>query len=214
MNRIAMAIVFALLLAAGDASADFKLAASQDVIILVDGTKITGTIIARGLKAVVIVVKGENDGEAKELVIPKTKVDRIEKGDSDQEISSFTTDGVDGIKVVTGEGFRDSEDAEPAAPAAEGDSGKPAAGGKKGDLRKRIETAMKSNPVVRQMVRNSGGMDNVMTRLETDEKLRRQVEGYLRLRPSGQGGRAVGTNMGGRGDRRAPGAGRRQRDKK
>ena len=211
MKRIVMAAAFVFVATAGDVAADFKLAASDDVVILVDGTKIRGTVIAKGLKAVVVVVKGEKDGEAREIVIPKTKVERIEKGESDREISSFTTDGVDGIKVVTGEGFRDTESEEPPAPAADpGSNENKASGGKKGELRKRLEKAMGSNPVVRQMIVRGGGLDNVMQRLETDDGLRRQVEGYLRLRTGGQAGQG---GQGGQGSQSRRGGSGRQRER-
>ena len=100
-----MGMLAVFLLFGGAAHADFRVAETQDVIYLVDGTKVEGTIIASGLKAVVIVVKTkpEKEGEeevTKEVVVPKSKIERIQRGKPAQDVSSFQTDPVEGVKTL------------------------------------------------------------------------------------------------------------------
>ena len=94
------------LVAGGRASGDIKVIPSADKVHLVDGTVVEGTVIARGTKAVVVIV-----GD-KETRVPAEKVQRIEYGAQAAAVSGYMTDPVDGVKCVTGEGFRDAEEDE------------------------------------------------------------------------------------------------------
>ena len=98
-------LVMLLGLAASSVQADFKVAESRDKITLKDGKEIVGIIIASGRKGVLIVVE-DQDG-SREIVVPKDKVKSIDRGASSPGTKAFTTDPKDGVKVVSGEGFRD-----------------------------------------------------------------------------------------------------------
>lgn len=89
-------------------AADFKVLRTDDVVKLVDGTEVRGTVIAVGMKAVIVAV------EDREVVVPRSKVESIVRGATRAETLKFTTDPVDGLKVITGRGFRDEK-----APAEE-----------------------------------------------------------------------------------------------
>ena len=84
-------------------AADFKVLRTDDVVKLVDGTEVRGTVIAVGMKAVIVAV------EDREVVVPRAKVETIVRGPSRAETLKFMTDPVDGLKVITGTGFRDGE---------------------------------------------------------------------------------------------------------
>lgn len=204
--RIAV-LTLCFLLVCGLAGADFRVGDTVDVVYLVDGTKIEGTVIAVGIKAVVVVVKGEKEGEAKEVVIPKTKVERIERGDAAKDTASFKTDTIEGTKRVTGQGFREEQN-EPLAPEAkeEPESNQPAkpTGPANRNLRKLIEDAMGSNPTVKTLVKQAGGVDQAVQVLQGNPQLMNRFEGYLN-----QGAQSAPPQRRERPDRRRPGGGRR-----
>ncbi len=99
MRRLAALAVVLSLSRAG--VADFKVLRTDDTVKLVDGTQVRGTVIAVGMKAVIVAV------EDREVVIPRSKVESIVRGPARAETLRFTTDPVDGVKVITGKGFRD-----------------------------------------------------------------------------------------------------------
>lgn len=99
-------------------SGDFKVMESVDTITLTDGSNIEGIIVASGAKAIVIVVEGEAGPQ--EQVVPRDKIKEVKTGAPTAHTKAYTTDPVDGVKVVTGEGFRDTA-GQPA-----GTSGQPA----------------------------------------------------------------------------------------
>jgi len=197
--KLAFAGLCILLTWAG-ARADFRVGDTIDEVYLVDGTKIEGTVIAVGIKAVVLVVKGEEEGEAKEIVIAKEKVERIVRGEPARDTASFKTDVVDGTKKVTGQGFRD-EDAEPLAPAAKPEPGKPA-GARDRNLEKKLEGAMGSNAMVKRLVTQAGGVEQAAQLLKSNPQLRSRLDDYIR-----QGGGAPNVQRSPRGPGGARGGG-------
>ena len=70
---------FAVLVAA-TAEGQVKVMDSDDVVGLVSGEEVRGKIIGAGLKAVVIVVRGEEEGLV-EQTIPREQVKSIRRGD-------------------------------------------------------------------------------------------------------------------------------------
>ena len=201
--------------AASTAVADFKVADTTDTVFLVDGTKIEGTVIAVGMRSVIIVVKGEKEGEAKEVVISKANVERIERGGGAKETASYTTDPVDGAKVVTGQGFRDSGSSEPAAgPRPQGQTPAPAAPAGPAsvdqNIRKMLESAMGTNPLVKRLVDNAGGLDQAAALIQKNPDLLSRLKTYIDT-GGGPGGSAPGVNApGGGGGRGGRGGGGRQ----
>ena len=101
MKRLLVPAVILTLGAVG--RADFKVLAAEDVVTLIDGSEIRGTVIAVGMKAVIIAA------EDTEIVIPRSQVESIVRGPTRAETLKFMTDPVDGLKVITGKGFREEE---------------------------------------------------------------------------------------------------------
>lgn len=151
--RPLLAGLIATILLAAAARADFKVTEREDVIHLTDGSKVIGTVIAEGLKGVVVLVRvksedGEKTGaqggektealdgektealgggrtgpETKELLIRRADVVRIERGrDVSNRAEGFLTDPVNGLKVVTGRGFREQTDEGAGETAGEGET--------------------------------------------------------------------------------------------
>ncbi len=148
--------------------ADLKVMDSEDVVRLVSGEEVRGTVIAVGIRAVIVIV-----GEG-ERAIPRREVASIKRGEVRPTVKGYRTEAVDGIKVIVGEGFRDSEltgDEEAVAAASE----KPKAGRKRGPKRgrggrpaisqARVDELMK-DPKVRDMVNKLGGREKAMEMLE------------------------------------------------
>ena len=89
---------------------------AQDVVRLVGGAEVTGTVVASGMKAVVVLVRVERaDGEAgepaeateaeapvREVVIPRERVERIVRGAESPDPAGYSVAVVDGVKRVTG----------------------------------------------------------------------------------------------------------------
>jgi len=173
-------VALCILVAAVQARADFRVGDTVDQVFLVDGTKLEGTVIAAGIKAVVMVVKGEKEGEAKEVVIPNEKVERIVRGEPAKDTTSFKTDVVDGTKKVTGQGFRE-EEAEPRAPAEKPNQGEKPKAANLGDrnIEKQLEKAMGSNPLVKRLVKQAGGVKQAAEMLKNNPQLISRVGDYL-----------------------------------
>ncbi|MBN1808682.1 MAG: hypothetical protein JW909_06405 [Planctomycetes bacterium] len=172
------------------AQADFKVVETVDVVTLVDGTEIAGTIIVEGSRGVILVK------DAEEVIIPRKDILKIKKGEPTPNTKGYTTDPVEGQKVVTGEGFRDGGAASagpasggntagggtaaagnPAGPARGGKGGKPAAGGKiTPDM---VKDMMAKDKRVEAWVKIAGGPDKAAQML-SDPKTRREVEQMAR----------------------------------
>jgi len=193
-------VALCILVAAVQARADFRVGDTVDQVFLVDGTKLEGTVIAAGIKAVVMVVKGEKEGEAKEVVIPNEKVERIVRGEPAKDTTSFKTDVVDGTKKVTGQGFRE-EETEPRAPAEEPKQGEKPKPAKLGDrnIERQLEKAMGSNPLVKRLVKQAGGVKQAAEMLKNNPQLMSRVGDYLESGgvQQGPGGRAPQPRGGG-----------------
>jgi hypothetical protein len=169
--RNVLVLVGALVLAAA-AYADFKVVPSVDVVTLDDGTTLTGTVIAEGARGVVLVK------DAKEVVIPKDKVVKVEKGVPTAETKGYTTDPVEGQKIVTGEGFRDSGSSEDKQ--AKDSEGKPATpqanAGKPGKVTAdMVKNMTKQKPQLDAWVKVVGGPDKAAEILNDPEK-RKEIE--------------------------------------
>ena len=77
------------------ARADLKVSQRADVVFLHDGTRVVGTILAEGIKAVVLLIDGQERLVRRELVL------RIEKGpEVGKRVEGFTADPVNGLKVA------------------------------------------------------------------------------------------------------------------
>jgi hypothetical protein len=158
----------AALVLSGLAFADLKVMDTEDVVHLVSGEEVRGTVLAVGIKAVIVVV------ENKERVIPRREVASIERGELRPTIKGYQTDVVEGIKLVTGEGFRDSDAEGGEQAVAEGPAaarsrkaagrGKGARRGKGGEPLISEEKAdeLMDDPEARKLVEKLGGREKAM----------------------------------------------------
>ena len=165
-------VLAAVLVIASAVYADFKVVPSVDVVTLDDGTTVSGVVIAEGARGVILVK------DAKEIVIPKEKVVKIEKGVPTAETKGYTTDPVEGQKVVTGEGFRDSSS--PAQPQDKTTDAKPPAPKGNANVPNKVTAdvvreMMKQNPQLDAWVRIVGGPDKAANILNDPEK-RKAIE--------------------------------------
>ena len=165
----AFVTVFAAVVLSASALADLKVMDTEDVVRLLNGEEIRGTVIAVGIGAVILIVGEE------ERVVPRREVVSIERGEIRPTIKGYQTETVDGLKVVVGEGFRESEstgEGENAAAARLGGKkgarrGKGSTGRRKGSAisKSKVDELMK-DPKVRDVVKRLGGRDKVMGMLE------------------------------------------------
>jgi hypothetical protein len=152
----------AVLVLSGLAFADLKVMDTEDVVHLVSGEEVRGTVLAVGIKAVIVIV------ENTERVIPRRDVASIERGELRPTIKGYQTEAVDGIKLVTGEGFRDSdsEGGEEAVAAKPGAAGTPEAAGRGSDNKPLISEEMADklmeDPENRKRIERLGGREKAM----------------------------------------------------
>ncbi len=171
MRRWLVAASAALLATA--ARGQIKVADSEDVVTLASGEEIRGTVVAVGLKAVVMIV------DDKERTFPREQVERIARGEVSPNMKAYATERVEGIVTVTGPdtGAEEGEGTEAGGEAlagkdrpapvgaakGKGGKGKGKAKGEGGgapDISKdRIQEAMKNNPELRNIVKGIGGPD-------------------------------------------------------
>jgi len=171
-----IAVLVSVLVLATAAYADFKVVPSVDVVTLDDGTTVTGVVIAEGARGVILIK------DAKEVVIPKEKVVKVERGVPTAETKGYTTDPVEGQKVVTGEGFRDGTAGGSSGPADAGNKA-PKAQGSVPDSEKitpdMVRQMMKNNPQLDAWVKMVGGPDKAVVILNDPEK-RKAIENTAR----------------------------------
>jgi len=94
--------------------ADLRVERAADTVILTDGTKIAGTIIAAGLRAVIIIEKDQTS----ERTIKRAEIESFAYGAGSGEVKGYAT-GVrpeEGLPVIVGEGSG-AVSAGPATPA-------------------------------------------------------------------------------------------------
>ncbi|MHC5056192.1 MAG: hypothetical protein ACYTKD_15950 [Planctomycetota bacterium] len=168
----------AVLLAAA-ARGQIKVMDSEDVVKLVSGEEIKGKVLGSGLKAVVIVVKGEEDALV-EKTIPREQVESVTRGGASPTMTTYATETIEGVRVVTGEsqgGEGEVEDGgEPAggpkpkagAKGAKGGGKRPARGGRATPKisKQQLEKLMQTNPGIERMVKAAGGPDKAMSLLQ------------------------------------------------
>ena len=119
-------------------------------------------------KAVIVIV------EEGERVISRREVASIKRGEVRPTVKGYRTESVDGIKVVVGEGFRESEltggeeaaAAGPAKPKAGRKRGKKGGRGGRSPIPKAKVDELMKDPKVRDIVKKLGGRDRAMEMLE------------------------------------------------
>lgn len=94
------------------ARADLQVNTRKDVVELVDGTKIECTVLMEGPRGVLIAVKDPKDEkkEARQELIPLSKVKRIVRGKDEGAIEGFQTSEELARKVIQGSGFREKKE--------------------------------------------------------------------------------------------------------
>ncbi len=142
---------------------------------LVSGEEIRGKVLGAGLKAVVIVVKGEEDALI-EKTIPREQVQSVTRGDFSPTMKLYATEIVQGLVVVTGESKGDEDEGSPAEeakrkapPSRKKDRGKGPKGGGRATpnvSKQQIENLMKTNPGIERMVKAAGGADKARALLK------------------------------------------------
>jgi len=155
----------AVLLAALAARADLKVVDAEDVVHLVGGGEVRGTVLAVGLKAVVLLV------EEKEKIIPREQVLRIERGEPRQSVKLYATGAVEGVKVVTGPAAPTAAGAAAGEDKASGGAGKGPGQGKEGPrlTKEFIEDLVRKNPELARIVKSIGGTDKALEWLEKNK---------------------------------------------
>jgi hypothetical protein len=186
---IAMAVA---VLAAGSASADLRVLESTDVVYLYDGTEVRGTVIAVGIKAIVIIV------DEKERIIPREHVVKVVRGEVKPEVKGYMTEVVLGMKRITGVGESAGEPDDPGeAVAGDGTEPKPPSGPK--ITKEQLLLMMKGNPVLARIVKAQGGPDKALEWLEknrSNPEVKKYLDAFLKggqlppmMRPQGGTGR-------------------------
>lgn len=160
----ALAAFIAAAVLSAPALADLKVMDTEDVVRLVSGEEVRGTVIAVGIRAVIVIV------EEGERAIPRREVASIKRGEIRPTVKGYRTEAVDGIKVIVGEGFRDSEltggEEEVAAGPEKPEAGRKRGGGRRPRIsRDKVDELMK-DPKVRDMVDKLGGREKTMEMLE------------------------------------------------
>ncbi len=154
----------AAVLAATTARAEIKVMDTEDVLRLVSGEEIRGTVLAVGLRAVIVVV------DDKERAVPREQVESIRRGEVSPAAKYYATEMVEGLSVVTGPGTGESEGEEGSEEEAKlaGPQGrKTPKTAKRAPGRRRpplpnvsdgeIEKLMQGNPGLRDIVKSVGG---------------------------------------------------------
>jgi hypothetical protein len=170
-------LLTAALTLAPPALGDLRVLASLDVVVLYDGTSVKGTVIAVGMKAVIIIV------DDVERVIPREQVVTIVRGEVNPEVKGYITEVVEGMKRVTGPG--QSVDAEaPAEETAVASQGAPAGRGP-GNMvitKAMLLEMMKKNQMLKQIVAAQGGPDAALVWLEknrSNPEVKRYLESFM-----------------------------------
>ncbi len=165
---------------------DLKVMDTEDVVRLVSGEEVRGTVIAVGVKAVIMIV-----GDT-ERSIPRREVASIERGEVRPTIKGYQTEAVNGVKLIVAEGFResDAEGEEEAFDAEPGTARRPKAGkrakrakrGKSPIPEEKVDELMK-NPEVRKLVEKMGGRDKAMEmarKYQGDPRFKSLIEQLLK----------------------------------
>jgi hypothetical protein len=180
----AVSVMTAALLFAGAALADLKVMDTEDVVRLVTGEEIQCTVLAVGMKAVVVIVTVED--EDKEMLIPRRQVASITRGEVRPTIKGYQTEAIDGVKVVVGEGFRETEPAGGeealAAGRPKGKKGRKRASEKAAIPRAKADELMK-DPQVSEIVEKLGGRKKAMELLRQhrdDPRVKRYMDDFLK----------------------------------
>lgn len=168
------ALALAVFLAASAAMAGVKVLDAEDVVRLVDGTELRGTLLAAGLKAVVLLVEDE------EKVIPREQVLQIERGEPKHAVKSYATDVVEGMRRVKGQAAPDQKSAEgktESAPRGPQTQTAPKL------TKEFLEELVKKNPELARIVRAFGGTEKALEWLEknkTDPEVKKALEELLK----------------------------------
>ena len=177
--------------------ADLRVERAADTVILTDGTKITGTIIAAGLRAVLIIEKDQTA----ERTIKRSEIESFAYGVGSGEVKGYAT-GVrpeEGLPVIVGEGSG-AVSAAPATKPSPAPAAKPAP---KKDLSKlwellggnstpdQIRDAIAANPQWQDEIRKILGGNVPPEGAEAVNKFRNRLkrEPGLRKTPLDGGGR-------------------------
>lgn len=193
------------LVLATSARGQLKVTDSEDVVILASGEEVRGTVIAAGLKAIVMIVDDE------ERILPREQVESMTRGEASLSVKAYATEIVEGVKVVSGvdTGEGEGEEADGEAPLAEdpaaaakgrgkgkggkgkGGKGKDGkGGGQRGGIpdisKDRMEQLMKNNPGLRDIVRDRfGNADKAREWLKqnrTNPEIQKYLEQFLKAR--------------------------------
>jgi hypothetical protein len=193
-------ILAAVALTHGSATrAELRVMNTQDVVHFASGEELRGTVLAAGLKAVVLVV--ETDTGVAERIIPREQVRSITRGGISPTVTIYTAEPVEGVSVVTGIGT-----AWPSEEGAEGEGGAGAgrkapggagegSGGAREDGRRgggargtgvteqQLRELMKKNPGLRRIIDSLGGPDKARRWLEQNRsrpEIRKYIEQFTK----------------------------------
>ena len=184
------------LVLATSARGQIKVTDSEDVLTLTSGEEVRGTVVAAGLKAVVIIVDDE------ERVFPREQVESMTRGEASPGLKAYATEIVEGVKVVSGvdtgegegEGEGESEGAAGEAPPAEkpaaakgggkggkgkGGKGKGQPGGAPDISKDRMEQLMKGNPGLRDIVKDRFGNADKAREWLKQNRTNPEIQKYL-----------------------------------
>ena len=159
----ATAAALAVVLLSTCASADLKVMQTEDVVRLVNGEEIRGTVLAVGIRAVVVIV------DEAEQIVPRSEVASIKRGEVRPNVKGYQTEAVEGVKVIVGEGFRDSEGEGQAVAGAKPKPAKKVAkkparkrGGGEGQLTQEKIDQLMGDPKIRDLVNKAGGREKAL----------------------------------------------------
>ena len=100
---------------AAEPQPDLRVEKAEDTVILTDGTKLVGTILAAGLRAIIMIEKGQTT----DRVVKRAEVESFTYASRGSgEVTGYKT-GVppeQGLPVIVGEGVSDAPPAETAPP--------------------------------------------------------------------------------------------------
>jgi hypothetical protein len=177
-------ILLALASAVGTARADLRVLETADVVHLHDGTEVRGTVIAVGIKAVVVII------DDKEVVIPRERVMKIVRGEVGTNVKGYATEVVEGLMRVTGPGEAGGA-AVAAGPQAPATGPGPAAAQGATITKERLLQLMQSNPMLALIVKKQGGPDKALEWLEKNRSnpdVQRKLEAFLKAGQMPAGG--------------------------
>ncbi len=161
--------------------ANLRVEKTADTVILTDGTKITGTILAAGLRAIIII---EQDQDY-ERVIKRSEIESFSYAATGSgEVKGYAT-GVrpdEGLPVIVGEGSA------AAATAAGPSTSQPARGGKPSPA----SGADKDLGKLWELLGSNASADDLKTAVEANPQWRREVSRLMAGNVPPEGAEAVG----------------------